>query len=297
MNGGVQPAGAVTPAGEMWFPSTQGRRPHRARRRPTREIPASVADRAGDRRRPAGGLSPGAGAPSRRRQAGDPVHVDPSAARRRRSASGIGWKASITTGRPPGSAGSPTTRTCRRAATGSTWPRTRSTRRAARRSRSSSIELAAPLLSDGVVPGPLRRRRGRLRLGLLPAARAPHPPAVRRGARRAEPPGPRDARHADPGLRRRVRRCSRRPPTPRRSPRTSATELLDRARAEVRAAVDEARLAVWNLRHGPTDGNGEGFVPAVSRLAAPRRASRPGSRSGSRARAPRCAWVRRPSGA
>src|SRR6185295_19928006 len=42
-------------------------------------------------------------------------------------------------------------------------------------------------------------------------------------------------------------------------------ELLDRARAEVRNAVDEARLAVWNLRHGSP--NGEGFERAVTRLA------------------------------
>jgi ligand-binding sensor domain-containing protein/signal transduction histidine kinase len=40
-------------------------------------------------------------------------------------------------------------------------------------------------------------------------------------------------------------------------------ELLDRARAEVRAAVDEARLAVWNLRHGSQGG---GLVDEVSRL-------------------------------
>jgi len=40
-------------------------------------------------------------------------------------------------------------------------------------------------------------------------------------------------------------------------------ELLDRARNEVRAAVDEARLAVWNLRQG----SGEGLAPAVSQLA------------------------------
>ena len=42
-------------------------------------------------------------------------------------------------------------------------------------------------------------------------------------------------------------------------------DLLDRARAEVRAAVDEARLAVWNLRHGSS--NGDRLVPAVSQLA------------------------------
>ena len=42
-------------------------------------------------------------------------------------------------------------------------------------------------------------------------------------------------------------------------------DLLDRARAEVRAAVDEARLAVWNLRHGSS--NGDHLVPAVSQLA------------------------------
>jgi signal transduction histidine kinase len=42
-------------------------------------------------------------------------------------------------------------------------------------------------------------------------------------------------------------------------------ELLDRARAEVRAAVDEARLAVWDLRHGSR--NGDRLVPAVSQLA------------------------------
>ncbi|MGH9853428.1 MAG: sensor histidine kinase, partial [Blastocatellia bacterium] len=40
-------------------------------------------------------------------------------------------------------------------------------------------------------------------------------------------------------------------------------ELLDRARNEARAAVDEARLAVWNLRQGA----GEGLAPAVSQLA------------------------------
>ncbi len=42
-------------------------------------------------------------------------------------------------------------------------------------------------------------------------------------------------------------------------------DLLDRARTEVRAAVDEARLAVWNLRHGSS--NGDRLVPAVSQLA------------------------------
>jgi len=42
-------------------------------------------------------------------------------------------------------------------------------------------------------------------------------------------------------------------------------ELLDRARAEVRAAVEEARLPVWNLRRGSP--NGDRLVPAVSQLA------------------------------
>jgi signal transduction histidine kinase len=42
-------------------------------------------------------------------------------------------------------------------------------------------------------------------------------------------------------------------------------QLLDRARSEVRAAVDEARLAVWNLRRGSP--KGDRLVPAVSRLA------------------------------
>ncbi|HEX4946978.1 MAG TPA: two-component regulator propeller domain-containing protein [Blastocatellia bacterium] len=46
------------------------------------------------------------------------------------------------------------------------------------------------------------------------------------------------------------------------SPAISA-ELLDRARNEVRATVDEARLAVWNLRQEP----GEGFVSALAQLA------------------------------
>jgi signal transduction histidine kinase len=32
-------------------------------------------------------------------------------------------------------------------------------------------------------------------------------------------------------------------------------ELLERARSEVRATVDEARLAVWNLRRGPVSGD------------------------------------------
>jgi ligand-binding sensor domain-containing protein/signal transduction histidine kinase len=39
-------------------------------------------------------------------------------------------------------------------------------------------------------------------------------------------------------------------------------ELLDRARNEVRATVDEARLAVWNLRQNA----GEGLAPAISQL-------------------------------
>jgi ligand-binding sensor domain-containing protein/signal transduction histidine kinase len=42
-------------------------------------------------------------------------------------------------------------------------------------------------------------------------------------------------------------------------------DLVDRARAEVRAAVEEARLAVWNLRHGSS--TGDHLVPAVSQLA------------------------------
>jgi signal transduction histidine kinase len=41
-----------------------------------------------------------------------------------------------------------------------------------------------------------------------------------------------------------------------------SNELLDRARNEVRATVDEARLAVWNLRQG----SGEGLAPALSQL-------------------------------
>jgi ligand-binding sensor domain-containing protein/signal transduction histidine kinase len=44
-----------------------------------------------------------------------------------------------------------------------------------------------------------------------------------------------------------------------------SNELLDRARNEVRTAVDEARLAVWNLRQSP--GSGEDLVKAVSQLA------------------------------
>jgi signal transduction histidine kinase len=42
-------------------------------------------------------------------------------------------------------------------------------------------------------------------------------------------------------------------------------DLLDRARTEVRSAVDEARLAVWNLRHGSP--NGMNLERAVSQLA------------------------------
>jgi ligand-binding sensor domain-containing protein/signal transduction histidine kinase len=48
------------------------------------------------------------------------------------------------------------------------------------------------------------------------------------------------------------------------SPKIS-NELLDRARNEVRAAVDEARLAVWNLRQN--SGRGEDVIKAVSKLA------------------------------
>jgi signal transduction histidine kinase len=40
--------------------------------------------------------------------------------------------------------------------------------------------------------------------------------------------------------------------------------LLDRARGEVRATVDEARLAVWNLRQD--SGKGEGLVEAISKV-------------------------------
>jgi len=42
-----------------------------------------------------------------------------------------------------------------------------------------------------------------------------------------------------------------------------SNELLDRARNEVRATVDEARLAVWNLRHSP----GAGLIAALAELA------------------------------
>jgi len=41
-------------------------------------------------------------------------------------------------------------------------------------------------------------------------------------------------------------------------------ELLERARSEVRATVDEARLAVWNLRQGPV--SGDDLVTAISDL-------------------------------
>jgi len=44
-----------------------------------------------------------------------------------------------------------------------------------------------------------------------------------------------------------------------------SNELLDRARNEVRAAVDEARLAVWDLRQ--SSGSGEDIVKAVAQLA------------------------------
>jgi ligand-binding sensor domain-containing protein/signal transduction histidine kinase len=47
------------------------------------------------------------------------------------------------------------------------------------------------------------------------------------------------------------------------SPKIS-TELLNRARNEVRATVDEARLAVWNLRRGSA--SGEDMVSAISQL-------------------------------
>lgn len=40
-------------------------------------------------------------------------------------------------------------------------------------------------------------------------------------------------------------------------------DLLDRARSEIRSTVDEARLAVWNLRQG----DGDDLVGAISRLA------------------------------
>src|SRR5262249_31519588 len=39
-------------------------------------------------------------------------------------------------------------------------------------------------------------------------------------------------------------------------------ELLDRARNEARATVDEARMAVWNLRQS----SGEGLAAAISQL-------------------------------
>lgn len=44
-----------------------------------------------------------------------------------------------------------------------------------------------------------------------------------------------------------------------------SSELLERARIEVRRAVDEARLAVWNLRHGSA--SGEDLVSAITLLA------------------------------
>ena len=123
---------------------------------------------------------------------------------------------------------------------------------------------AASFVPDDVVPGVLRLMVIAGGVGRVPAPRPQHPPAVRRRPRGAQPPRSRNARHADPGLRRRldaarggVARAGRFPEL--------GHDLLDRARAEVRAAVDEARLAVWDLRHGSS--NGDRLVPAVSQLA------------------------------
>src|SRR6185503_14904661 len=44
-----------------------------------------------------------------------------------------------------------------------------------------------------------------------------------------------------------------------------SNQLLDRARNEVRAAVDEARMAVWNLRQ--VSASGEDLLAAISQLA------------------------------
>jgi signal transduction histidine kinase/streptogramin lyase len=44
-------------------------------------------------------------------------------------------------------------------------------------------------------------------------------------------------------------------------------ELIERARNEVRATVDEARLAVWNLRQSSGEAGEEGLAPAISQLA------------------------------
>ena len=43
-----------------------------------------------------------------------------------------------------------------------------------------------------------------------------------------------------------------------------ADQLLDRARGEIRSTVDDARLAVWNLRQGSEAGGD--LINAVSRL-------------------------------
>jgi hypothetical protein len=61
------------------------------------------------------------------------------------------------------------------------------------------------------------------------------------------------------------------------SPKLNA-DLVDRARSEVRGTIDEARLAIWNLRHAPEQG--QTLVRTLGRLTE-RATAEMASRSGS----------------
>ena len=265
MTGGVQPAGVITASGELWLPSTKGA-VRIVPERPERRTPVSLSDRAGDRRWPARALAAELSLPP-----GDgKLEIHYTSIRlgspERVCASSTGWRTSNATGRSPASARvayytniPPGTYRFHVAAYEMNAPQNATVSGPGHR-------LAAALLSHALVPRALRADARHGGVGRLPAARAQHPPAVRRRARGAQPARARDARHADSGLRRRVDAARGGVPRAGGLAEPRATTCSTARGSEVRAAVDEARLAVWNLRRGSRD-TATGLVPAVSQLA------------------------------
>ena len=187
MTGGVQSAGAITSAGDVWLPSTTGAVrvvPERPERRDNLSLVIGQLIADGQPVAASRGNQCAAG----RWQAGDPLHRDSTRHARtpalqipdgrvrarldaRRPAAGgllhqpSAWHLSVP---------------CRRV---------RDERAAERDGQSDGDQAASALLPHQVVPRAVRVDGSHRCVGRVPAARAEHPPAVRRGARRTQSAG------------------------------------------------------------------------------------------------------------
>ena len=262
MNGGVQPAGAITPSGELWFPSTNGAvriDPRRARSR----LGAAGADRAG-----AGGRAARAQVGPGRSGAGEGNLEIQYTAIRLRSPEHTRFKYWMEGFDPDW-----TDAGARRIAYYTALPPGAYTFHVV------AYEVNDPSLASqqtiGVDTGGRTSTRPRgswrcarprpdRRAGRCALARAQSAATIRGGAGRTQPAGARDARYADPGLCRGFDAAGG-------GQRRAGGVAGDRqgiAGARPRrgpVTVDEARLAVWNLRQN--SGNGSDLVVTLSQLA------------------------------